>query len=201
MQQVTGTGTPSAKPEGIPVNELTYGTAVGLAELVLHCADDKGHIEYDVMGYSDMVQTNIGLVTKVMPWGVLAASCVKLCTRIVGSFESHNDFKMDVWNETKRLIVHNAPAIARLADIEPEPFARYIQSFINGSVLPFLVGTEVKEFANPTILGSTEYEYAVVITTTSLALIAASANCQNVALSDITLTLKTELNGLASNAV
>jgi hypothetical protein len=197
MQQVTGAGVPSAKPDGIPVRELTYGTVVSMTEYLLPFVDDTGEIAIGSFGPSDRLRSHFELMSQVMPWGVFAASCIKLCNQMVGFIENTDRLRLDVWNEAKRLIIHNAVPIAGLSGMSEELLAESLQSFINDSVLVFLLGIDIKEVSSPTSLGCSEYEYAVLVTVISSALIFASANCKGSLHISVIEELKSNLNGIA----
>jgi len=199
MHKVTGIGTPSAKPDGIPVSELTYGTAVSLAEILFPCVDNKGEIEFGVIADLDSIRDNVRLIVSVMPWGVLAASCIKLCNRLIGFLGNRDDFRLNVWNESKRLIVNNTPSVARVLDIDQQSLGDNIQSFVNESMLTFLVGEDITNVVNPEFLDATEYEYAAIMATLSSALICASATVNGIAPRDMALKLRMELQDIVSN--
>ena len=200
MQKVSGVGMPSAKPYGIPVTELTYGTAVGLAESFVNCCNEEGYIEFGVIVDKDRVQQDIRLVIEVMPWGVLAAAAIKLSNHLIGFLENRSDFRLDIWEEAKRLIIGNAPSVAMITGLEVKKLGSDIQKFVNESMLAFLVDEKVSSITSPSTLDSSEYEYAVAIATLSSALICASASCSGITPSEMLSRLRTELHDSASTA-
>lgn len=151
----------SPRPDGIPTHEITFGSALSLAESVLDFLDRITIVPE--------TRTTIEAISSAMPWGALAASNTKLCMRLVS--DDQNDVDAEIWGETKRLLELNIGSISTITAVDVGVLIRATEDYVNNSLLRFLVGEDVGFYESPRSLGVDNYTYSVLMAHVSSAVI------------------------------